>query len=189
MLNLDDTMNIIENPNETVLQEIYRFRARVWMQEGAKPNPKKSKAWRNDGETWLMHDDEDNKAYHVAIYHHNKIIASARIVIYDCLEDMPDLNYFNEKPIEPINKYKGKIGQWTRVAVLSEYRRKGLCKLLSQKGLAYAKQENCQCVVSIASPAHRTYLSSIGFQILSPREFSYPTAMEDMPWSFMLLEL
>jgi predicted GNAT family N-acyltransferase len=110
---------------------------------------------------WI--DELDKNAIHWAVFDHNKIIASARLGIYNSHKDIPY--------IELIEPYKTRliipVASLNRLVVSPDYRSHHISHLLDKIRIEEAKKNKAKTVIGQAVSNRLEWLQSLGFEFIA----------------------
>ncbi len=165
-------MNILKVNSQDDLTEIFKLRAHVWMVESGNKKITKNKFWEissgdSDQPQWMIPDIEDKSlsVVNFMVKENNKVVASAKISIYQSIYDADELlEVYGNQVLENEENVNGKVAYLTRLVVHPEWRGKGLAKMLNNARIDYAKKNFCNWIFSSATEKNSNILTSMGFK-------------------------
>jgi len=111
--------------------------------------------------TWI--DDLDKTAIHWVVFENKKIIASARLGIYNSYMEIPYMDL-----MEPYHSYlKLPVASLNRLVVSPDNRGRHLAQLLDKVRIEEAKKKQARIVIGQAVSNRIGWLQSLGFEFIA----------------------
>lgn len=137
------------------LAELFKFRARVWIGEGADPVAFPDGSWS---------DDADAHRLHWVVLDDNRIIAAASMSLHSSLSEVQEPEAYATIPTPPT----GVIAAPARVVVDAAYRSHGIATALLDQQDKAAREADAVLAVRQASPAMSRLLVRRGWRDHGP---------------------
>lgn len=148
---------IMEVRDSPTIDEICRFRARVWTATpGASQHAFPSGEWRDDIDSWARHWIGRSPA--------GELVAAARLAIFDRLEHLSEAPEYLNYGLQA----DGQIAAPDRVVVAPAEQGQGWAGLLLDAQHAASSDSGAVCALRQASPRMARLLERRGWQMLGP---------------------
>lgn len=175
-------LQVLNDPPKSILEKIGRLRHDVWRYEA-----------KEFGDFELLKTDAigpdefdtDHNVFHVLVWHRDRLVGSARLLMRPHITLLPDARFFDAAEIEAL---PGPSAVFSRLVVDPGFRRLGISKWIDEARMEKARSLGIQSFMACALGEHRAkQFVALGFESVAKMDgYSCPNYRTTRPCFLML---